>query len=57
VLIDSLDRATQPSVRQSIVGQLIRRNADVRVQTLLRKISAEDADPELRQMATKALRP
>jgi hypothetical protein len=57
VLLDSLDRAKQPSVRQSIVSQLIRRSADVRVQTALRKLSAEDADPELRQMAAQALRP
>ncbi len=57
LLLDSLARATQPSVRQSIVGQLIRRNADERVQAVLRKISVEDADPELRQMATQALSP
>jgi hypothetical protein len=56
LLLDNLDRATQPSVRQSIVSQLIRRNADERVQNAFRKLSAEDADPEVRAMVTKALK-
>ncbi len=57
LLLDSLARATQPSVRLSIVSQLIRRNAEERVQTVLTKLSVEDADPELRQMAMQALIP
>jgi hypothetical protein len=56
VLLDSLERTRQPSVRQTIVSQLIQRNRDERVQATLRKLSVEDADPELRQLAVGALR-
>jgi flagellar basal body-associated protein FliL len=55
VLLDSLERTRQPAVRQTIVSYLIKRNKDERVQAVFRKLSIEDADPELRKMAAGAL--
>lgn len=56
VLLDSLERTRQPSVRQTIVSYLIKRNRDERVQAVFRKLSTEDADPQLRQLAAGGLR-
>ncbi len=56
LLIDSLQRTSQSSVRQSLVSLLGRRLADDRVRRVLETLSTTDGEMEVRALADMALK-
>lgn len=55
MLLTSMDRSDEVLDRRVVLNQLTRRGNDTRVRAALEKIAADDPDPELRQMAGRAL--
>ncbi len=56
LLLDSLEKSTEPAARTAFVSLLSRRNGDARVRAALEKISSSDEDPKLREMAASAVK-
>lgn len=50
-----LQQGAEPNLRYALINELSRRLGDVGGRAALQKVSLEDADPQLREVAAKAL--